>query len=121
VAKTVLVVDDEPDLRTLLCFLLEIDGRCDEIAQAEDAPGALREAIRAEPDAVILDFMLGEVTAAEVLPQLRATCPDARIVVFTAAPESAQAADVIARGADIIAAKATESIDHVIDLTLLDA
>jgi two-component system, NarL family, nitrate/nitrite response regulator NarL len=118
-AKRVLVVDDEPDLRQLLRWLLELDDRCSGIAEAEDGPAAVREAQRLEPNAVILDFMLGDETAADMLPSLRAACPSARIVVYTAAPERAEAAGVIKAGADAVAAKAGVNIDDVIDMALL--
>ena len=118
-AKRVLVVDDEPDLRQLLRWLLELDERCSGIAEADDGASAVREAERLVPHAVILDFMLGDQTASDVLPSLRAACPNARIVVYTAAPERAAAADVIGAGADAVAAKAGASIDDVIDMALI--
>lgn len=117
--KRVLVVDDEPDLRRLLRWLLETDERCGDIAEADDGASAVREAERLVPQAVILDFMLGDETAADVLPSLRAACPAARIVVYTAAPERAAAADVIGAGADAVAAKASDNIDDVIDMALV--
>src|SRR5579885_1532695 len=118
VSQRVLVVDDEPDLRRLLRWLLELDERCSGIAEADDSESALREAAKLVPHAVILDFMLGDTTAAEMLPALRAACPEAHIVVYTAAPERAEAADVIERGADAVAAKAGGSVDDIIDLAL---
>jgi len=119
VSKRVLVVDDEPDLRKLLRWLLELDERCTCIAEADDGASAVREAERVAPNSVILDFMLGDQTAADVLPSLRAACPTARIVVYTAAPERAAAAGVIDCGADEVVAKANGNIDDVIDLALL--
>lgn len=119
VTKRVLVVDDEPDLRRLLRWLLEIDDRCNCIAEADDGASAMREAERIAPNAVILDFMLGDETASDVLPGLRAACPSARIVVYTAAPERAEAAGVIDAGADAVAAKAGSNIDDIIDMALL--
>ena len=116
--KRVLVVDDEPDLRSLLRWLLEIDERCSAIAEANDGASAVREAEKMAPNAVILDFMLGDATADQVLPELRAACPSAKIVVYTTAPERAQAAGVIDRGADQVAAKAGDSLDALIDLAL---
>jgi DNA-binding NarL/FixJ family response regulator len=113
----VLVVDDEPDLRRLLRWLLEIDERCS--GMADDGASAMREAQRLAPNAVILDFMFGDETAADFLPGLRAACPSARIVVYTAAPERAEAAGVIDAGADAVAAKAGQNIDDVIDMALV--
>jgi DNA-binding NarL/FixJ family response regulator len=62
--------------------------------------------------------MLGDATAYEVLPDLRAACPSAKIVVYTAAPERAQAAGVIDRGADQVAAKVGDNLDALIDMAL---
>ncbi|HMC67595.1 MAG TPA: response regulator [Mycobacteriales bacterium] len=117
--KRVLVVDDEPDLRRLLRWLLEIDERCSGIAEADDGASAMREAQRLAPNAVILDFMFGDETAADFLPGLRAACPTARIVVYTAAPERAEAAGVIDAGADAVAAKAGQNVDDVIEMALV--
>jgi len=119
VTKHVLVVDDEPDLRTLLRWVLELDDRCGSISEAIDGESALREAERFAPNAVILDFMLGDSTADQVLPELRAACPNARIVVYTAAPERAEAAGVIDRGADAVAAKAGVNVDDLVDIALI--
>ena len=118
-SKRVLVVDDEPDLRKLIRWLLELDERCGCIAEADSGASAVREAERVAPTAVILDFMLGDETAADVLPSLRAACPSARILVYTAAPERAEAAGVIDRGADEVVAKASGNIDDLIDLALI--
>jgi DNA-binding NarL/FixJ family response regulator len=121
VTQRVLVVDDEPDLRQLLRWLLELDERCGGIAEADDGESAVREATRLVPHAVILDFMLGDTTADQVLPALRAACPNARIVVYTAAPERAEAADVVGHGADAVAAKAGGAVDEIIEWALLTA
>lgn len=119
VSKRVLVVDDEPDLRKLIRWLLELDERCSDIGEAGDAETAVSEAKRLAPTAVILDFMLGDETAADVLPSLREACPSARILVYTAAPDRATAAGVIDRGADEVVAKASGNIDDLIDLALV--
>ena len=116
-AKRVLVVDDEADLRTLLRLLLETDSRCVEIAEADSGEAALREAERTDPHSVILDFMLGDQTADMLLPTLRKTCPEARIIVFTAAPEIAHAAGVLSHGADLLATK-VGNIDEILELSL---
>src|SRR5882757_5936888 len=69
-AKTILVVEDEPTLRETLAEALEADGF--RAVQAGDGRAALA-AFRAEqPDLVLLDLMLPELSGLEVTRQVRA-------------------------------------------------
>ena len=63
-ARTILVVDDEPTLRETLAEALEQDGL--RVVTAEDGKVAL-EAFRSEsPDLILLDLMLPQVSGIEV-------------------------------------------------------
>jgi CheY-like chemotaxis protein len=70
----ILLVDDEPDMRTVARMALE---RIGGFAVVEAASGreALAAVLRVRPDAVILDVMMPEMDGPEVLAMLRA-CPD---------------------------------------------
>ena len=66
-ARTILVVEDEPTLRETLAEALEADGF--RAVQAADGRAALG-AFRAEtPDLVLLDLMLPELSGLEVTRQ----------------------------------------------------
>ncbi len=68
-ARTILVVDDEPTLRETLAEALEQDGL--RVVTAEDGKEAL-EAFRAEsPDLMLLDLMLPQVSGIEVCRIIR--------------------------------------------------
>ncbi|MGH7306255.1 MAG: response regulator [Candidatus Rokuibacteriota bacterium] len=68
-AREVLVVEDEPDIRRLVVLHLERDGfRCRTAATGSDA---LREVKAAVPDLVVLDLMLPELDGLEVCRRLR--------------------------------------------------
>ena len=68
-AREVLVVEDEPDIRRLVVLHLERDGfRCRTAATGTDA---LREVKTAVPDLVVLDLMLPELDGLEVCRRLR--------------------------------------------------
>ena len=68
-AREVLVVEDEPDIRRLVVLHLERDGfRCRTASTGSDA---LREVKAAAPDLVILDLMLPGIDGLEVCRQLR--------------------------------------------------
>lgn len=66
---TILVVDDESDIRTLLRSILEIEGHY--IQEAADGLEALSLFDAAHPDVVILDVMLPGLSGLEVLRQIR--------------------------------------------------
>src|SRR2546430_7270788 len=70
-AREVLVVEDEPDIRRLVVLHLERDGfRC---RTAASGPDALREVKAAVPDLVVLDLMLPELDGLEVCRRRAAT------------------------------------------------
>jgi DNA-binding response OmpR family regulator len=64
VARTILVVDDEPTLRETLAEALEQDGL--EVVTAADGREALERFRSAKPDLMLLDLMLPQVSGIEV-------------------------------------------------------
>src|SRR5438445_5834591 len=79
-AREVLVVEDEPDIRRLVVLHLERDGfRCRTATSGEDA---LREVKTAIPDLVVLDLMLPELDGLEVCRQLRRDASTAAVPII---------------------------------------
>ena len=69
-AADVLVVEDEPDIRTLIVHHLTRDGfRCDTAGNGTEALTRLRKAL---PDLVVLDLMLPGMDGLEVCRRVRA-------------------------------------------------
>ena len=95
--RTVLVVDDEPHIRTVLRGYLEADGyRVLESGTGEDA---LDIAGRESPDLVLLDIMLPGVDGLEVLRRLRAVS-QVPVILVTARAEELDTLIGLAVGAD---------------------
>ena len=69
-ARTILVVEDEPTLRETLAEALEADGYA--VVQAGDGRAALERFRDSHPDLVLLDLMLPELSGLEVARQIRA-------------------------------------------------
>src|SRR2546428_14100514 len=87
-AREVLVVEDEPDIRRLIVLHLERDGfRC---RTAANGPDALREVKAAAPDLVVLDLMLPELDGLEVCRRLRSDASTAGAPIFILNPQSNQ-------------------------------
>jgi DNA-binding response OmpR family regulator len=118
VGRNVLVADDEPDIVELLEVLLVGDDRCISVTTAGDLEKALTAARDDCPDSIVLDLMFGHRNCAEILPKLRASCPAARIVVFTASARAATAANVLELGADTVRQKVTVSFEDLVDEVL---
>jgi two-component system, OmpR family, phosphate regulon response regulator PhoB len=79
-AREVLVVEDEPDIRRLVVLHLEREGfRCRTATTGSDA---LREVKAAAPDLVVLDLMLPEVDGLEVCRRLRRDASTAGIPII---------------------------------------
>lgn len=81
---TILVVDDEDLIRSLLERTLSIEGYL--VLQARDGKGALEQVARALPDLILLDLRMPGMDGLEVLRQLRAN-PRTRltpVIVLTA-------------------------------------
>jgi phosphate regulon transcriptional regulator PhoB len=79
-AREVLVVEDEPDIRRLVVLHLERDGfRCRTATTGSDA---LREVKAAVPDLVVLDLMLPEIDGLEVCRRLRRDTSTASVPII---------------------------------------
>lgn len=68
-AKKVLIVEDEPDLRTTLEFNLKSEGY--KVNSAADGRGAINEIGKKVPDLVLLDLMLPDMSGLEVCKKIR--------------------------------------------------
>ena len=82
-ARLVLLVDDVPELRSVLRQSLRLREGFTVVAEAENGASAIIAAARHQPDLVVLDLELPDLAGHEVLTRLRAVCPAAQIVVYT--------------------------------------
>jgi two-component system phosphate regulon response regulator PhoB len=100
--KTVLICEDDPNLRTLVRLALGDDYR---FFEAPDGPSGLALAERTDPDLIVLDLMLPGRSGLDVLRELRNgdNFAETRVIVISAWSDSDAAA--IEAGADRFLAK----------------
>jgi len=72
--------------------------------------GAVAQADRLQPDVILLDLEMPDVSGLDLLPRLRATVPDARLIALTLQDPDTHQATVLAAGADGFVSKA--SLEH---------
>lgn len=95
-ARRVLVVDDEAQIRSILkAYLAAESFSVDEASTGADALNALR----AKPDIVLLDVGLPDLTGLEVLAKIRATS-DVYVILVTARAEEVDKLVGLSVGAD---------------------
>jgi DNA-binding NarL/FixJ family response regulator len=82
----VLVVDDEADIRLLTRMQLEVDDHFKVVGEAADGVHAIRLAGELQPNAVLLDLLMPNMSGMEALPFIRDAAPDAVVVVVSALP-----------------------------------
>jgi two-component system, OmpR family, alkaline phosphatase synthesis response regulator PhoP len=78
--KTILLVDDEPDIRSVLRMRLERTGY--HVLEAETGVQALDVVYTAHPDLLVLDWSLPGLSGIEVLKTIRANQASAGLIVF---------------------------------------
>ena len=119
--RTVLLVDDEPNIVLSLQFLIEQAGY--RALVARDGEAALEAIEEYEPDLVLLDVMLPKRDGFDVCETIRARPEwnDIRIVMLTAKGRDSEREKGLALGADAYITKpfstrdAMEQIRHFLD------
>ncbi|MEU4625612.1 response regulator [Actinoplanes sp. NPDC023801] len=89
--STILVVDDEPDLRFLLRRILTRAGY--QVAEAGNGAVALEEVRRVRPDLVVTDMMMPVMAGPELIQRLRADPCTASIPILSVSSDWQLAVD----------------------------
>ena len=79
----VLLVDDEPTMRSLIRLMLHRSGRYTVVGEAGDGQQAIEVATSQQPDVVLLDLSMPRMDGLEALPKLRAKAPEAIVIVLS--------------------------------------
>jgi DNA-binding NtrC family response regulator len=94
----ILVIDDEPDVREMLEFLLEEEGFT--VDTAPDATNGLAKLAAQDYDLLLLDLMLPDISGMDVLKRIRRDDKDLPICMVTAHGSTSVAVDALKSGAN---------------------
>jgi len=95
---TVLVVDDDPFLRTLIGDWVEDAGF--RVVRLPSGEACLAALARERPAVVLLDLHMPGLSGTETLDFIRAADPDLPVIAVTAESDPVAAVDLVDRGAD---------------------
>lgn len=79
----VLVVDDHPIVRAGIIALVQDHPRMDLVAEAGTGEEAVTLALTHRPDVILMDLRLPTMSGVEAIQTIRASWPDARVIVLT--------------------------------------
>jgi DNA-binding NarL/FixJ family response regulator len=81
---TVVIVEDDEDMRFLIVRTLRAEPRLEVVAQVSDARSAVDSISRTQPALVILDhYIHGRVMGLDSAPVIKAVAPEVKVIVFT--------------------------------------
>jgi DNA-binding NarL/FixJ family response regulator len=114
-AKTILVADDNPAIRKILCRLFETVEDYDVCAEAENGKQAIDLALRHKPDLIILDLSMPVMNGLEAAHELKKLMPEIPIILFTQHADLSNRIGVMKMDVDRIVSKndASSLMDHV--------
>jgi DNA-binding NarL/FixJ family response regulator len=106
----VFIADDSMGFGTLASAWLEAHGDIQVVGSARSAPQAIAALGDARPDVVILDRLLPQPEhSEEILAHVRATLPDAAVLLVSGMPDEDLAGEARAAGADGHVSKAANA------------
>lgn len=79
----VLIVDDHAIVRKGLRALLSTEADIEVIGEAEDGSLAVDQAIKLQPDVVLMDLVMPQMDGIEATRRIAADCPKTRVLVLT--------------------------------------
>jgi two-component system NarL family response regulator len=95
----VLIADDHALFRRALEIFLKAADGIELVGQARDGTEALRMAIEAAPDVVLMDIRMPRTTGIEAARRMREVAPGAKVVMLTVSDEKEDLAEAIRAGA----------------------
>ncbi len=78
----VLVAEDHPSVARAVCRLLALD--CDVVGSVADGNAVLEAAQRLQPDAIVVDLNLPNVSGLEACRQITQLNPAAKVILYSA-------------------------------------
>jgi CheY-like chemotaxis protein len=96
VSGSVLLVEDVPELRSVIRQALKQRGGLEVVAEAADGAAAVTAAAAYQPDIVVLDLGLPDLAGAEVLTRIRAVSVSSQVVVYSGTHRAEELSDPVA-------------------------
>jgi chemotaxis response regulator CheB len=111
-ARTVLVADDSPLIRKMLCRIFETEENYELCAEAKNGQEAIDLALKCRPELIILDLSMPVMNGMDAARELKKLMPDVPIILFTQHSDSLPR-DLLHIDRIVSKTKAAELMNHV--------
>lgn len=112
-----LIVDDDPNIRELMCLYLAKEGFT--LIQADNGTEALEKMEQTRADLVVFDIMMPVMDGWELCSELRRLYPDTPLLMVTAKGETGQKVKGFGLGADDYLVKPFDPLELVVRVKAL--
>jgi DNA-binding NarL/FixJ family response regulator len=102
---TIVVVDDEPQYREMVRFLIATLSNTIVVGEASDGEEALSVALRERPDIVITDLVMPRLNGIDLTKRIRQELPQTRVILMSSFTEDAYRMMASDSGADVFVSK----------------
>ena len=102
---TIVVVDDEPQYREIVRFLIASVSDTIVVGEASDGEEALALARRERPDIVITDLVMPRLNGIDLTKRIRQELPQTRVILMSSFTEDAYRMMASDSGADVFVSK----------------
>ncbi|HEY3662089.1 MAG TPA: response regulator [Chthoniobacterales bacterium] len=114
--RTVVIIDDEKQIRRLLRLALEAAGH--QVHEAETGEAGLLEIVQRRPDVVLLDLGLPDMEGVEVLRRLR-EWSNVPVLILSVRDEAAEKVEALDAGADDYVSKPFDTAELLARMRVL--
>jgi CheY-like chemotaxis protein len=113
--RTVLVADDNPTIRKMLCQMFEREEDYNLCAEAANGKQAIELALQCQPDLIILDLSMPIMSGVEAAHALKKLMPNVPIILFTLHADLGKRLGIASTDIDHIVSKnqASTLLEHV--------
>lgn len=95
----VLIADDHAIVRMGLVALIDSEDGLEVVGEADGGAAAVHKALKLQPDVVVMDLMMPDMSGIEATQTLREKLPEAKVLVLTTSAVADDLARVIEAGA----------------------
>ena len=113
---TIVVVDDAPEVRSVLRTFFRFSGEFDVVGEGSDGAAAVELAGLHRPALMLLDVSMPGMDGLEALPRVRKVSPETRVVMYSGFDEAGLARRTAQLGASAFIQKAGSFEDLVAEL-----
>lgn len=111
---TVLICDDNEEIRALLAQLIELEPGLRVVGYARDGEEVIAKARELQPDVITLDLSMQGRSGLEALPELALAAPTAKTIVVSAYAAPTIAREAMRRGAVGYVEKGTTMVEELL-------